>query len=51
MNPPEIEDWFDADHQVEQCESCPHPNGCIRQCIIEEHQNENVAKIRNEEVN
>lgn len=51
MNPPETEDWFDSDHEVEQCESCPSPHGCIRECIIETYQHENVAQIRNEEDN
>jgi hypothetical protein len=36
------------DH-VERCEDCPHPDGCLRECIIEKYVHEDVAKIRGEE--
>jgi hypothetical protein len=44
--------WFedeDTIEQVEQCEDCPHPNGCIRECVIANYVHEDVAKIRGEE--
>lgn len=37
------------DDPVERCEDCPHPNGCIRECVIEKYVHEDVAKIRGEE--
>jgi len=44
-----IDDWMDEPEQaVEQCDSCPHPNGCIRACVIAEYQHEEVADIRGE---
>lgn len=44
-----INDWLVSDEQVERCEDCPHPNGCIRECVVEKYIYEDVAKIRNEE--
>ena len=44
------QDWInDVDEVVEQCNDCPHPNGCIRQCVIEKFTHEDVAKVRDEE--
>jgi len=43
------DDWLVADEQVERCSECPHPNGCIRECIIERYVYEDVSKIRDEE--
>ena len=43
-----ISEWIEADDSVEQCESCPYPNGCIRSCNIEDYQHEDVAAIREE---
>jgi hypothetical protein len=49
MNTPTY-DWLDEpDEAVDQCSDCPHPNGCIRECIIATYEHEAVAKIRNEE--
>lgn len=48
MNTP-AEDWLESDHQVETCESCPFPEGCIRECVIENYVHEDVAEIRDEE--
>ena len=38
----------DTIEQCEQCEDCVFPNGCIRECVIKNHVNEDVAKIRGE---
>lgn len=35
--------------QCEQCEDCVHPNGCIRECVINTYVDEDVAKIRGEQ--
>lgn len=43
--------WFEDEDIVEhceQCEDCPHPNGCIRECVITNHVHEDVALIRGE---
>ena len=45
------EDWLVADEQVERCTECPHPDGCVRECVMEKYIHENVAKIRDEENN
>lgn len=43
------EDWMDEPESIcEQCEDCPFPNGCIRECVILKHVNEDVAEIRGE---
>lgn len=47
MNKPDS--WLEADEQVEQCDDCPFPNGCIRECVIDKHVYEDVAKIRGED--
>ena len=44
-----VEDLLEPDEQIPICNDCPHPNGCIRECIIEKHIHEDVAKIRDEE--
>ena len=36
---------------VERCTECPHPDGCIRECVMEKYMFEDVAKIRDEENN
>jgi hypothetical protein len=41
--------WLEADNEVPRCDDCPHPNGCIRECILEKYKDEDVAKIRDEE--
>jgi len=41
-------DWLDPDKAVKQCEECPHPNGCIRECVIESYVHEDVALVRDE---
>jgi hypothetical protein len=43
--------WFedeDTIEQCEQCEDCVFPNGCIRECAIATHVDEDVAFIRGE---
>ena len=41
--------WLDEpESPCEQCEDCPHPNGCIRECIIANYKEEDVAEIRGE---
>lgn len=41
--------WLDSDEEVPRCEDCPHPNGCIRECILKKYTHEDVAKIRDED--
>lgn len=41
-------EWLDASEPVERCTECPHPNGCIRECVMEKYVSENVAEIRGE---
>jgi hypothetical protein len=40
--------WLEVEDQVNRCEDCPHPNGCIRECVLDKHVYEDVAKIRGE---
>lgn len=42
-------DLLDCDNPVERCSECPHPDGCIWECVMESYQHENVAKVRDEE--
>jgi len=42
--------WPDEFDPVDQCEDCPHPSGCARECAIESYVHEDVASIRNEVV-
>lgn len=44
-----INDWLVSNEQVERCEDCPRPNGCIHECVKEKYVHEDVAKIRDEE--
>jgi hypothetical protein len=43
--------WFEDDEvfeEVTQCQDCIMPNGCIRECVVDNYQHEEVAKIRGE---
>lgn len=33
----------------EQCADCTFPDGCIRECVINNHANEDVAAVRGEQ--
>lgn len=37
--------WLnDADGECAQCDDCPHPNGCVRECVIETYKNEKLEE-------
>lgn len=37
--------WInDSDDRCTQCEDCPHPNGCIRECVIEAYKHEKLEE-------
>ncbi len=43
------DEWLECDDQVPQCDDCPYPLGCIRECVIANFVHEDVAKIRGED--
>lgn len=46
----DLEIWLDEPENIcKQCENCVHPNGCIRECVIEHYVQEDVATMRGEE--
>jgi hypothetical protein len=49
MNINKEPNWLDEPEIIcKQCDDCPFPNGCIRECVILAHINEDVAEIRGE---
>ena len=45
-----VEDWMDDPEAIcEHCEDCPRPNGCL-ECAVKQATNEDVAKIRGEDI-
>jgi len=46
-----IKDDLVCDDPLEdRCEECPLPDGCVWECAMKKYIEEDVAKIRNEEI-
>lgn len=46
-----IKDELVCDDPLEdRCEECPLPDGCVWECAMKKYIEEDVAKIRNEEI-
>jgi hypothetical protein len=41
--------WFEEPEElITPCDDCPHPNGCMRECVIDTYTHEDVAMVRGE---